>query len=80
MVVGRTYMGSLVRNAVWKISPLIETRLLLPDLTPNAGLWWYFFTEMFDHFRAFFLVAFTVSQHQFSARKPDAQRNVRRTW
>lgn len=34
--------------------------LLLPDLTPNPGLWWYFFTEMFDHFRPFFLMVFSV--------------------
>ncbi|KAI0789795.1 PIG-U-domain-containing protein [Abortiporus biennis] len=32
----------------------------LPDLTPNPGLWWYFFTEMFDHFRPFFLMVFSV--------------------
>lgn len=36
-------------------------RFLLPDLTPNPGLWWYFFTEMFDHFRPFYLVVFSVS-------------------
>jgi hypothetical protein len=41
----------------------IVSRLLLPDLTPNSGLWWYFFTEMFDHFRPFFLVAFTVRRN-----------------
>ena len=34
--------------------------LVLPDLTPNPGMWWYFFTEMFDHFRSFFLMVFTV--------------------
>ena len=28
------------------------------DLTPNLGLYWYFFAEMFDEFRAFFLCAF----------------------
>ena len=39
---------------------LISNRLSLPDLTPNPGLWWYFFTEMFDHFRPFFLAAFSV--------------------
>jgi len=33
---------------------------LLPDLTPNPGLWWYFFTEMFDHFRPFFLMVFSL--------------------
>ncbi|KAF9236357.1 PIG-U-domain-containing protein [Melanogaster broomeanus] len=31
-----------------------------PGLDPNAGLWWYFFTEMFDHFRPFFLMVFSV--------------------
>ncbi|KAL5485337.1 hypothetical protein ACEPAI_7979 [Sanghuangporus weigelae] len=36
------------------------TGILLPDLTPNPGLWWYFFTEMFDHFRPFFLMVFSV--------------------
>ncbi|KZT43597.1 PIG-U-domain-containing protein [Sistotremastrum suecicum HHB10207 ss-3] len=34
--------------------------LTLPDLTPNPGLWWYFFTEMFDHFRPFFLATFSI--------------------
>ncbi|TYJ54536.1 hypothetical protein B9479_004763 [Cryptococcus floricola] len=32
----------------------------LADLTPNVGMWWYFFTEMFDHFRTFFLGLHTV--------------------
>jgi len=35
--------------------------LQVSDLTPNIGLFWYFFTEMFDHFRAFFLVVFQVN-------------------
>lgn len=34
--------------------------LLAPDLTPNLGLWWYFFMEIFDHFRDFFLLTFNV--------------------
>jgi len=38
----------------------ISFSLTLPDLTPNPGLWWYFFTEMFDHFRPFFLMVFSV--------------------
>lgn len=33
-------------------------QLLVPDLTPNIGLWWYFFIEIFDSFRAFFLGIF----------------------
>jgi len=28
------------------------------DLTPNIGIWWYFFTEVFDRFRGFFLLVF----------------------
>ncbi|WWD17168.1 hypothetical protein CI109_101606 [Kwoniella shandongensis] len=30
------------------------------DLTPNVGMWWYFFTEMFEHFRTFFLGVFQI--------------------
>lgn len=33
-------------------------QLTLTDLTPNVGLWWYFFIEMFDSFRGFFLGVF----------------------
>ena len=32
--------------------------LSVPDLTPNVGLWWYFFIEIFDSFREFFLGVF----------------------
>lgn len=28
--------------------------LKVGDLTPNVGIYWYFFTEMFDHFLSFF--------------------------
>ncbi|RHY64719.1 hypothetical protein DYB34_011327 [Aphanomyces astaci] len=27
-----------------------------PDLTPNIGIFWYFFMELFDRFRSYFLV------------------------
>lgn len=45
-----------------KVSDTLSSsgRLLVPDLTPNIGLWWYFFIEIFDHFRDFFLLAFNV--------------------
>ncbi|CAB4411706.1 unnamed protein product [Rhizophagus irregularis] len=39
--------------------------LLLPDLTPNIGLFWYFFIEMFDQFRSFFLVVFQLHAFVF---------------
>ncbi|CEI96442.1 hypothetical protein RMCBS344292_10603 [Rhizopus microsporus] len=34
------------------------TILFLTDLTPNVGLFWYFFIEMFDQFRSFFMMVF----------------------
>lgn len=30
-------------------------------MQPNIGLFWYFFTEMFDHFRVFFLYTFQLN-------------------
>ncbi|KAK3807933.1 MAG: major facilitator superfamily permease Cdc91p [Benniella sp.] len=36
------------------------TILAVSDLTPNLGLFWYFFIEMFDQFRSFFLVVFQI--------------------
>lgn len=49
------------------LSTLYLTPLSLPDLTPNPGLWWYFFTEMFDAFRAFFLGVFWLHMLAYSA-------------
>jgi phosphatidylinositol glycan class U len=40
--------------------PLPYDSLTMPDLTPNIGLTWYFFIEMFDHFRSFFLGVFAL--------------------
>ncbi|KAH7339675.1 PIG-U-domain-containing protein [Rhizoctonia solani] len=62
-----TYMGALAFsgrlavgswNWVWRSWGAVVT---MSDATPNCGLWWYFFTEMFDHYRPFFL--FTFSAH-----------------
>ncbi|KAI1285349.1 Phosphatidylinositol glycan anchor biosynthesis class U protein [Halotydeus destructor] len=40
--------------------------LTVPDLTPNIGVYWYFFTEMFDHFRSFFLWTFQINAFIFA--------------
>ncbi|KAI8376903.1 GPI transamidase component, partial [Blakeslea trispora] len=32
--------------------------LFVSDLTPNVGMFWYFFIEIFDQFRSFFMVVF----------------------
>jgi GPI-anchor transamidase subunit U len=62
---GAEYLGSRVAFSIAFLtfaSCLPRLRLLLPDLTPNPGLWWYFMTEMFDYFRPFFLTVFSVSE------------------
>ncbi|KKZ63141.1 phosphatidylinositol glycan, class U [[Emmonsia] crescens] len=53
------YMSYIVTGNSWEfISATYGVQLLVPDLTPNAGLWWYFFIEIFDPFREFFLGVF----------------------
>ncbi|KAI8345913.1 cell division cycle protein [Mortierella sp. GBAus27b] len=42
------------------LSSVYGTILAVTDLTPNLGLFWYFFIEMFDQFRPFFLVVFQI--------------------
>lgn len=51
----------------WNFVPSVfMTPLTLPDLTPNPGLWWYFFIEMFDAFREFFLGVFWLHMLSYS--------------
>ncbi|KAI6131496.1 PIG-U-domain-containing protein [Pisolithus croceorrhizus] len=53
--------ASIMAGGVWNwMHESWGASLILPDLTPNPGLWWYFFTEMFDHFRPFFLMVFST--------------------
>ena len=48
-----------ITGNVWEfISSCYGVQLTVPDLTPNIGLWWYFFTEIFDSFRDFFIGVF----------------------
>jgi phosphatidylinositol glycan class U len=55
---GLLYLSKLLTGSWDFMGATYGVRLLLPDLTPNVGLWWYFFTEMFDSFREFFLGVF----------------------
>ncbi|ORY03494.1 GPI transamidase subunit PIG-U [Clohesyomyces aquaticus] len=55
---GLLYLSALLTGSWEFLGATYGVRLLLPDLTPNVGLWWYFFTEMFDSFREFFLGVF----------------------
>ncbi|KAI9999473.1 hypothetical protein NQD34_018504 [Periophthalmus magnuspinnatus] len=46
----------------WDYIPSVYGFILsVPDLTPNIGLFWYFFTEMFEHFRLFFNCDFQIN-------------------
>ncbi|ORX35768.1 GPI transamidase subunit PIG-U [Kockovaella imperatae] len=47
-----------LRIPLW--TRLLDLQVNLKDLTPNSGMWWYFFTEIFDHFRTFFLCVFQL--------------------
>lgn len=51
-------LSSLISGSWEYLLSTYGVQLLLPDLTPNVGLWWYFFIEMFDSFRNFFLGVF----------------------
>ena len=58
-VAGLLGISCLVVGDFWQfVSATYGFQLLVPDLTPNVGLWWYFFIEMFDSFREFFLGVF----------------------
>ncbi|KAJ3412087.1 hypothetical protein HDV05_001311 [Chytridiales sp. JEL 0842] len=48
------------------LSATYGTIIFVPDLTPNIGLYWYFFIEMFDQFRTFFLIVFQILVFAFA--------------
>lgn len=57
--VSTLFSVSCLLTGSWEFVPsTYGIQLTLTDLTPNVGLWWYFFIEMFDSFRAFFLGVF----------------------
>jgi phosphatidylinositol glycan class U len=59
VAIGALLSASAFMTGSWDfLGATYGVRLLLPDLTPNVGLWWYFFIEMFDSFREFFLGVF----------------------
>ncbi|XP_074068217.1 phosphatidylinositol glycan anchor biosynthesis class U protein isoform X1 [Macrotis lagotis] len=64
------YVGSLVviiclsffLLSSWDFIPSVYGFILsVPDLTPNIGLFWYFFAEMFEHFSLFFVCVFQIN-------------------
>ena len=60
-------LSYLVTGGSWEfLASTYGNHLLLVDLTPNIGLWWYFFIEMFDSFREFFLGVFWLHLASYS--------------
>ncbi|OIW26189.1 PIG-U-domain-containing protein [Coniochaeta ligniaria NRRL 30616] len=58
-VLSTLFSMSYLITGSWEFLPsTYGVQLTLSDLTPNVGLWWYFFVEMFDSFRSFFLAVF----------------------
>lgn len=52
-------MSYIITDNSWEfLARTYGIQLTLSDLTPNVGLWWYFFIEIFDSFRGFFLAVF----------------------
>jgi len=56
------YASYLVMGGSWTfLESTVGFILSVPELTPNMGLFWYFFTEMFEHFRVFFVCTFQIN-------------------
>ncbi|XP_056667753.1 phosphatidylinositol glycan anchor biosynthesis class U protein isoform X2 [Monodelphis domestica] len=51
----------LQSKAFWIFTGQYIVILSVPDLTPNIGLFWYFFAEMFEHFSLFFVCVFQIN-------------------
>lgn len=61
------YASFIIAGSSWSfIDSTYYTVLMLKDLTPNMGLWWYFFVEMFTFFRPFFLCVFQLFATSFA--------------
>jgi len=56
---GLLLVGSRLAIGSWDfVHAVYGFVVLVPDLVPNVGLFWYFFMEIFDHFKSFFLFIF----------------------
>ncbi|XP_014214639.1 phosphatidylinositol glycan anchor biosynthesis class U protein [Copidosoma floridanum] len=55
------YISYLIVGSWSFLHSTIGFILLVPDLRPNIGLYWYFFTEMFEHFRSLFIASFQIN-------------------
>ncbi|VDK84537.1 unnamed protein product [Onchocerca ochengi] len=62
MLIGLLLFNCFLNDNSWNyIDSTYKFLLDVRDLTPNVGIFWYFFIEVFDHFRRFFLWVFQVN-------------------
>ncbi|KAM3720903.1 Phosphatidylinositol glycan anchor biosynthesis class U protein [Dirofilaria immitis] len=62
MLIGLLFFNRFLNENSWNyIDSTYKFLLDVRDLTPNVGIFWYFFIEVFDHFRRFFLWVFQVN-------------------
>lgn len=61
-------MSYLLTDRSWEfLRSTYGVQLTLSDLAPNVGLWWYFFIQMFDPFRSFFVAVFWLHLSSYVA-------------
>lgn len=65
-------MGTAANAHLPPTQACLSSAWLLPDLTPNVGLHWYFFTEVFARFKPYYLLVFAA--HPFLYALPLAVR------
>ncbi|VDK79195.1 unnamed protein product [Litomosoides sigmodontis] len=62
MLIGLLFFNRFLNGDNWNyIDSTYKFLLDVRDLTPNVGIFWYFFIEVFDHFRPFFLWVFQIN-------------------
>jgi phosphatidylinositol glycan class U len=49
--------SAMIQSWKW-LDSTYKVQILASDLSPNIGLWWYFFIQVFDTFRMFFVCLF----------------------
>ncbi|CAF1097648.1 unnamed protein product [Adineta ricciae] len=60
-VAGILYLNFFLNHQSWSFLESTYSFIFhVPDYTPNVGIFWYFFTEMFDHFRSLFVWTFQM--------------------
>ncbi|VBB32225.1 unnamed protein product [Acanthocheilonema viteae] len=62
MLIGLLFFNRFLNENSWDyIDSTYKFLLDVRDLTPNVGIFWYFFIEVFNHFRRFFLWVFQIN-------------------